>query len=118
MHAYKFAIELVEIAVVYLIFAHGNRFDNAKNTAWRAFGAVIVGWQLVFVSSMLITDIDLMLARSQEEMIRISNGDGARHIGALLLGWIYPLVWIGMIWMVRRLIMMVQKRRLPVVHNR
>lgn len=112
MHAYKYAIELVEIAVVYLIFAHGNRFDNAKNTAWRAFGAVIVGWQLVFVSSMLITDIDLMLARSQEEMIRISNGDGARHIGALLLGWIYPLVWIGIIWVVCRVVKLVRARNM------
>jgi len=101
---YKNIVIVVGILLPYFVFAYRNRFNNATLTLSRAVGAVIIGWAYMLVSTLLITDIDLKLAKTEQEIQLVSSGDGAKHAAALLVGWFPPLLLVIVYWVVHKII--------------
>lgn len=111
---YKEVLLVVILVILWLIFAYGNRFDDWKRTALRALIAIVVGWVVILITTLAITEIDLALATTIEEKMEISRGDGGRHTGALLLGWAYASVPVGLMWMIHRIIKWLKLRKVAV----
>jgi hypothetical protein len=96
--------------VVWAVFAYRNPFHNAKTTAIRTFAAIGVGWVLIIASTLTITEVDLRLASTPVELERVTSGDGARHVFAVLLGWVCPAIWVGIIWCAVRILRFARTR--------
>ncbi|MDO8587157.1 MAG: hypothetical protein Q7T82_08970 [Armatimonadota bacterium] len=103
-HSYKILIVAVGILLPYFLFAYRNRFNNINLTLGRAGIAVIVGWAFILFSTLLVTDIDLKLARTEREIQAICDGDGGRNVGALLFGWFYPFAMVIFYWTAHKFI--------------
>jgi len=112
VHYYKEVLLVIILVILWFIFAYGNRFDNWKKTAVRATIAIFVGWVVILVSTLAVTRIDLKLATTMDEKLRISAGDGAKHTFALLFGWAFAAVPVGIMWVVHRIVKWF-KHRLP-----
>jgi len=110
VHYYKEVLLVVDLAIMWFLFAYRNRFDNWKRTALRALIAIVVGWVVILITTLAITEIDLALATTIEEKMEISRGDGGRHTGALVLGWAFAAVPVGLMWVIHRAIKFIKGR--------
>ncbi len=84
--------------VVYGIFAFQNPFNNAKITAIRGVIAVVMGWVVVILTSLLVSKIDMSTVSAAIELADLQARDNARMLRALFFGWAYPLIFIELIW--------------------
>jgi len=96
---YKDLIALMLIAVPYLIFVWGTHIDKSRATLNRAIFSIIIGWVLVVISSFVITGVDLLLAQTEYQSNRVTDGVVDRHIFALLLGWVFPALIVFLAWL-------------------
>lgn len=96
---YKFVLILIEILVVYGIFAFQNPFNNAKVTAIRGMIAVLVGWVMVILTSILVSKIDMSAVSTTIELTDLQEKANASKLGALFFGWVYPLIIVEVIWL-------------------
>ena len=101
------AIAVVFLAV-YLVLpgvtlAWRNSFQSAPKTLLRALVAVGLTWSWLVGGAMALTQIDMWLASSAADAEAAMQGDGARHSGALLLGWLPSLVVVILSWILLRL---------------
>ena len=94
----KFVFILVGILVIYGVFAFQNPFNNAKITAVRAMLAIVVGWVVVILTSIVIGQIDMSAMQATIDLADIQETNKARKLGALFFGWAYPLIFIELIW--------------------
>ena len=85
--SYKLLFTIVWVLIPLVVLAWRNRFDSRRATFARAFGATLVAWVWLVVSSIWVTRIDLALATTQAEVDRVVLGDGGRHMGAIMIGW-------------------------------
>ncbi len=96
---YKLVLILIGILVVYGIFAFQNPFNNAKVTVIRGMVAVFSGWIMVILTSLLISKIDMSSISTAIEITKFQEMDNARKLGALFFGWVYPLIFIELVWL-------------------
>lgn len=89
MYWHKYTLFPIQFAVVWAVFAYRNPFHGAKITVVGALPAVGVGWVPVVVSTVAKTRIVLSLASTAAELETLTDGDGARHVFAVLVGWIF-----------------------------
>ena len=97
-HDYKIILILLTFLFAYVIMAWKNRFNRAGITAIRFFVAVIFVWFYFIVSRMIVLDIDMELAGTEEERTAIFESDGAGNVGALLFGWLPSLLVVTFVW--------------------
>jgi len=95
---YKVALILIELLVIYGIFAFQNPFNNAKITAIRGLIAIIVGWAMVILTSLLISKVDMSALTTATEINNLQEKNTARMMGAMFFGWAYPLIFIELVW--------------------
>lgn len=95
---YKIALIIIALLVIYGIFAFQNPFNNAKVTASRGTIAVLIGWVMVILASLLINKVDLSAVTTASEVLALEENNGARMMGAIFFGWAYPLIIIELIW--------------------
>jgi heme/copper-type cytochrome/quinol oxidase subunit 2 len=96
---YKIVLILIELLVIYGIFAFQNPFNNAKVTIIRGVMAVIIGWVMVILTSMFMSQIDMSATQAAIDLADLQEKENARKLGALFFGWAYPLIFIEMIWL-------------------
>lgn len=95
---YKLALIAIGLLVIFGIFAFQNRFDNAKTTAVRGVIAIVVGWAIVILASLLVNKADLSVVTAAADILAIEEKNGARMLGAMFFGWAYPLIFVELIW--------------------
>jgi hypothetical protein len=100
--SYKHLLTGVWILIPIVVLVWRNGFRSRRATLLRAVGATLAAWAWLFASAMAVTKIDLALATSQAEVDRVVMGDGARHLGALLAGWLPSAVLTLACWAVIR----------------
>jgi hypothetical protein len=103
-HNYKIIVIAGGMLLPYVVFAYRNRFNNAVFTFSRGVLAVVIGWAYVLGCTLMITDIDMRLAKTQQEMQFICDHDGGHNVGVLLIGWFPPLFLVFVYWVVHRII--------------
>ena len=85
--SYKHLLTAVWVLIPLVLLGWRNAFRSGRATLVRGMVATIAAWAWLFASAMAVTEIDLALATTQAEIDRVVMGDGARHLGALLIGW-------------------------------
>lgn len=85
--SYKLLFTGVWVLIPIVVLLRGNAFRSRRSTLVRGIVATLVAWLWLVASSIWITRIDLALASTGAEIDRVVNDDGARHIGAILMGW-------------------------------
>lgn len=95
---YKIVLIIIGMLVVYGIFAFQNPFNNSKITALRGIVAVLVGWILVILTSLLVNNMDMSAVHTATELATLEEKNSARMMGALFFGWAYPLIFIELVW--------------------
>ena len=85
--SYKHLLTAVWVLIPLVVLGWRNSFRSGRATLVRGIVATIIAWAWLFASAMAVTEIDLALATTQAEIDRVVMGDGARHLGALLIGW-------------------------------
>ena len=108
-HPYKLLLKAGFLLLPLVVLAWRNDFRSRRRTALRALAAVLAGWAWLLASALAVTEIDLRLASSPEQLDAVTRGDGARHLGALLLGWVPALAIVGVYWGAARLYLAVRR---------
>ena len=80
----------------------GNNFTNGKKTAARIFVATVAVWGFLLASRFIVDAIDISLAKTQEEVQAIYNGDGAKNVFALMFGWVPGVILAIFSWVIGR----------------
>jgi hypothetical protein len=96
--SYKHLLTGVWVLIPIVVLVWRNAFRSRRATFVRGITATVLAWAWLFASAMAVTKIDLAVASSQAEIDRVVMGDGARHLGALLFGWIPSLVLTLACW--------------------
>jgi len=112
-HYYKIILIIVAVALPYSIFAYNNRFDKALHTAKRAIMAIIIGWVFLLLSRFIVDQIDLWLAKTPEEVQQICDGDGAKNVAVLFMGWIVPGIVVLISWIFHKIINLIKGKICP-----
>ena len=95
---FKFALIVIALLVIYGVFAFQNQFNNAKVTAIRGGTAILVGWVIVILASLLVSKVDISALTTAAEIATQEENNTARMRGAVFFGWAYPLILIELIW--------------------
>jgi hypothetical protein len=95
---YKHALTSVNILIPIVVLAWGNTFRSGRQTFARGVLAVVLTWSWIVATSLAVTEIDLALASSQADIDRVVNGDGGRHVGAVLFGWLPSVLLVLLCW--------------------
>ena len=110
---YKNIIVLLLIIVPYLVFIWDTYVDKDKTTLRRAIIAVGVGWALVVASSIIIMEIDYLLAESIFDKQRITSMVADRIMFAAMFGWVFPALVVFLAWAMHLGINRVRRRWFP-----
>jgi hypothetical protein len=94
----KLALTTVWLAIPVFVVGWRNSFRSRWATAARALAALLVSWMWLAGEALAITKIDLAFAASVGEETAIAGGDGARHVFALLFGWLPSAVLVALTW--------------------
>lgn len=94
----KLVLIIIGMLAVYGIFAFQNPFNNAKVTALRGIFAVLLGWVMIILISMLVNNVDMSAVHTAAELATLEEKNGARMMGALFFGWAYPLIFVELVW--------------------
>lgn len=94
----KFALIIIGMLVVYGIFAFQNPFNNAKVTAVRGIIAILVGWAVVILTSLLVNNVEMSAVSAANDILALEEKNSSRMMGALYFGWAYPLIFIELVW--------------------
>jgi hypothetical protein len=97
-YEYKIILITVMFLFAYLIVAWKNHFNRAAITSIRFFVAVLFIWFYLILCRLVVIDIDLELAGTEEERAAIYASDGAGNIGAMLFGWFPSLLVVTFVW--------------------
>jgi len=97
-YEYKTVLILLMFLFAYVIMAWKNRFDRAAITSIRFFLAVIFIWFYLIVCRMIVIDMDMELASTEEERTAIYQSDGGANVGAILFGWIPSILVVTFVW--------------------
>ena len=95
---YKLVLTCVTVLIPVVVLAWGNEFRSARQTFLRGALAVALSWAWIVGTSLAVTRIDLALASSQAEIDRVVMGDGGRHVGAVLFGWMPSILATVVCW--------------------
>ena len=95
---YKIVLIIIGVLVLYGIFAFQNPFNNAKVTAIRGVVAILVGWAMVILISLLANNMEAATVTTASEILALEEQNKARMMGALSFGWAYPLIFVELIW--------------------
>jgi hypothetical protein len=110
-HPYKWLLVAGFLAVPFLVLTVRNDFQSSGRTIVRVLAAVIAGWAWLLASTLLVTEIDMWLATSPEEMERIMSGDGAKFVAVLFLGWVPTLLLVVCYWIAVGVVLVLRGRR-------
>jgi hypothetical protein len=92
----KLALTTVWLAIPVFIVGWRNTFRSRWATAARALAALLVSWMWLAGEALAITKIDLTFAAFISEETAIAASDGARHVFALLFGWLPSAVLVAL----------------------
>ena len=95
---YKLALTSVNVLIPIVVLAWGNAFRSPRQTFVRGVLAVALTWSCIVATSLAVTKIDLALASTQAEVDRVVYGDGGRHVGAVLFGWLPSVLLVLLCW--------------------
>ena len=101
-HYYKILLFAGMFVLAFGIVGWGNRFDQARKTALRLLLSVVAIWAYVLLSRLIVVEMDLLLASSQEARQAVYDGDGAKNAFALLFGWVPAILVSTVAWMMAR----------------
>ena len=95
--SYKLLFTAVWVLIPLVVLVWRNAFRSRRATLARVIAAIVAAWAWVVATSLAVTNIDLALASTQAEVDRVVVGDGARHIGAIIIGFpasaVLTLAW-------------------------
>jgi hypothetical protein len=101
-HYYKIALTVGVLVLPFLVLSLNNRFRSGRNTALRFAAAVVAVWAYLLASRFIVDAVDVALATTPEEIQSIYDGDGAKNVFALFLGWV-PGVFLALLaWLLAR----------------
>jgi hypothetical protein len=95
--SYKLLFTFVWFLIPLVVLLWGNALRSRRATLVRAVVATLVAWVWLVASSIWVTRLDLALATTAAEVDRVVLGDGGRHIGAILIGWV-PSAVLTLAW--------------------
>lgn len=95
---FEVAFAAVWLAIPILFVGVGNTTRSRGWMAVRVLAAWVASWMWLAWSSVAITTLDITYAKSASEITASTNGDGARHVFALLLGWLPSAVLVAIAW--------------------
>jgi hypothetical protein len=108
---YKWLLVAGFLAVPLLVLTVRNDFQSSGRTLVRVAAAVIAGWAWLLASTFLVTQVDTWLATSPEAVERIADGDGAKFVAVLLLGWVPALLAVVCMWVGVGVVLVLKGRR-------
>lgn len=101
-HPYKWALVVGFFVVPLVVIVAGGAFGSGRLTLLRGLAATAAGWAWLVAGSLLVTELDIRLALSPEQVEAAVRGDGSRHVGAVLFGWAPALLVVVLYWGVAR----------------
>ena len=94
-------LQLVGLALPYLLFVVHNSFRRWWWITLRAVVATCAGWMFWLAFAFSADALNRAAATTEKQIEELNDGDGAKFVFALIFGWVVPAITVTLAWAFR-----------------